>query len=250
MVSKIFVILAVFFFCNNQAFSNPVDWFAKTKVETGPGIDSMDVVTFDLENATVIGQVIEIPVYITTDDVINALDFSMWLNLENLQFDTVIDHTNLLQYVAHVNPNDHKLLFTSNSFSPYPTQPQIVVSIRFTVTTSFVTGADFDMFATYLNGDLCSHSFIGKGIAVSNKETVSAKFSIHPNPASNEIIVSSDEKATAELFDAMGHALFRNIPIERNITNIISVSTLPRGHYVIALHYGKDQTITKNIVLH
>src|SRR5687768_1197654 len=108
-------------------------------------IDSLDIVIFDLDKMVIIGQFIEIPVYIYSDDMINTLDFSMAINVENLEFESIIDHTGEMQYAAYLNPNDLKLRFTSNSFSLYPVGDFKVVSIRFGVLSTFVYASDFDM---------------------------------------------------------------------------------------------------------
>ena len=67
-------------------------------------IDSQDSVFFDLFNATVVGSTIDFPVYVKSDDVINALDFSFKYNENELEYDTILNLTNYIQHLSYYNP--------------------------------------------------------------------------------------------------------------------------------------------------
>ena len=124
-------------------------------INCAPVIDTNDIIVISLDQVSIFGNTVEIPVFIQSDDVINALDFSILLDSSNLEYESVIDHTGNLQYASFFNPNDLKLRFTSNSFSTYPVDPEKVISVRFKVLSDILKLADFQMLTGYLNGERC-----------------------------------------------------------------------------------------------
>lgn len=215
-------------------------------------IDSMDGVIFDLDQIIFDGNVIEIPVFVASDDQIFSLDFSMLLNTEALEFESVVDHTGALQYTAFFNPSDLKLRFTSNDFSPYPVYPQKVVSVRLRVLNGVVHTSDIQMIVAYLNGEGgCSSSLQLQGdeIVLANKEIVTNEMFITPNPAGDFISLQTEEEGTLDMFNAQGTAVIQNYPFVRNDANSINVQSFPRGTYTVRI-VTKDHTVkTQKIVL-
>jgi hypothetical protein len=211
-------------------------------------IDSADIVIFDIDMITQVGNYVEIPVFIETDDIINALDFSMTINVDNLIFDSVIDHTGELQFVAFLNPNDNKLRFTSNSFTPYPVGDQRIVSIRFQVVTSYVSRTDFEDLKGYMNGETCSAEMYGKGIVLADEEIINYKITIRPNPASEFIHIDSDTQGDVLVYDTYGHHLL-TLPIQSQTTNTLDVRSLPKGNYTLQVVADKHIVKTQQILL-
>ncbi len=198
-------------------------------------IDSLDKVIFDLEKMVIIGQFIEVPVYIYSDDMVNTLDFSMAINVENLRFESIIDHTEGLQYAAYLNPNDLKLRFTSNSFSPYPVGDFKVVSIRFEVLSPKVYASDFDMMIAYLNGDPCSTTMEGTEFSVATHEVISNEIFLNPNPAHDVIYVKAGESGTLTVYDLQGRAVLDTQRIEGKHSNLVDLHMLPKGSYTVRI---------------
>ncbi len=214
-------------------------------------IDSMDRVIFSLDQIIIIGDIVEIPVFVATDDIINALDFSMLINVENLEFLSIVDHAEDLQYAAFLNPNDLKLRFTSNSFTPYPVAPFESVSIRFRVLSPTLKKADFSNFNCYLNGERCTCDLQLKGteITVSNKHIETSDLFISPNPATDFLYIESDEEGTLDMFDALGRAVIRGHKLNTNGLNNIDVQMFPRGSYTVRI-VTKDHTMkTQKLLL-
>ncbi|HEY3386558.1 MAG TPA: T9SS type A sorting domain-containing protein [Saprospiraceae bacterium] len=214
-------------------------------------IDSTDIIIIDMDHAIVIGQYIEVPVIIQSDEVINALDFSMLLNIENLEYESVIDHTSALQYAAHFNTDDLKLRFTSNSFSSYPMDPEKVVSIRFRVLSGAVFPSDIQSFMGYLNGDRCKvvFHFSGEVLPVSNKEIIINEIFITPNPVMDEMIIQSDENGTLDLFDLSGKAVLKAYEFFGGETNLIHVDHLPNGCYTARVITSDQKVKTQQIII-
>jgi WD40 repeat protein len=214
-------------------------------------IDSNDQVIFDFDQITLDGDVIEVPVFIISDDMIFSLDFSMLLNLDSVEFESIVDHTEVLQYTAYVH-DDHKLRFTSNDFSPYPLYPDKVVSIRFKVLHGVVHLSDFQMLVAYINGEGgCSSSIQLQGdeIWVSNKDIITNETFITPNPAGDFIAVVSDEEGVLEMFDAQGVAVIQNHHVHSTGSTKIDIHLLPRGLYTVRLMIEGHIVKTQRIVL-
>jgi len=200
-------------------------------------IDSLDRVIFSLDQIQIEGDIVQIPVFVATDDIINALDFSMLINVENLEFLSIVEHAEELQYAAFLNPNDLKLRFTSNSFSPYPLQPLKAVSIRFRVLSGILKRSDFSNFACYLNGERCTCDLQLKGveIPVSSKEVETSDLFIAPNPATDFLYIESDEEGTLDMFDALGRAVIRGHKLNSTAVNHIDIQLFPRGSYTVRI---------------
>ncbi len=214
-------------------------------------IDSMDRVIFSLDQIIIIGDVVEIPVFVATDDLINSLDFSMLINVDNLEYLSIVEHAEDLQYAAFLNPNDLKLRFTSNSFTPYPVAPFESVSIRFRVKSPTLKKSDFSNFACYLNGEKCTCDLQLKGdeITVSNKHIETNDLFISPNPATDFLYIESDEEGTLDMFDALGIPVIRKHQLNSNGLNNIDVQMLPRGSYTVRIVNANQTVKTQKILL-
>lgn len=224
--------------------SSRLNIYPRMEINAVTGIDSNDLVIFDFDQITIEGNIIQVPVFIESDDVINSLDFSMLLNVDNIEFESIVDHTGGLQYAAFLNPNDLKLRFTSNSFSSYPKQPQKVVSIRFKVLKGIVRLSDFQMIIAYLNGERSSDDvrLQGEEIFVSNREVVTGELFISPNPATDMLYVSAEETGTMDIYDIKGVAVLQGYALTGGNINQVDVQSLPRGTYTVRI-VNRDQTI-------
>ncbi len=214
-------------------------------------IDSFDRIIFSLDQIIIIGDIVEIPVFAATDELINAMDFSMLLNVENLEFLSIVEHAEDLMYAAFLNPNDLKLRFTSNSFTPYPVAPFESVSIRFRVKSPTLKKSDFSNFNCYLNGERCTCDLQLKGdeITVSNKHIETSDLFISPNPATDFLYIESDEEGTLDMFDALGRAVIRGHKLNTNSLNNIDVQMLPRGSYTVRIVTTHQTIKTQKILL-
>jgi len=206
-------------------------------------IDSLDVIIFNLDQSVIDGDIIQIPVFITSDEQINAMDFSMLMDTLNLDYVSIVEHVADIQYAAF-RAADSKFRFTSNSFSPYPMVPQKVFSVRFKSLKGIVTRNDFLMLTGYLNGERCSFELQMQGdeIFVSNKEIETSDLFISPNPATDYIYVESDEEGTLDMFDLNGKSVISGYRLTTNDINSIDVQSFPRGTYTVRI-LGKDHTM-------
>lgn len=220
-------------------------------INSAPVIDTNDIIVISLDQVGIFGNTVEIPVFIQSDEVINALDFSILLDSSNLEYESVIDHTGNLQYASFFNPNDLKLRFTSNSFSTYPVDPEKVISVRFKVLSDLLKRSDFQMLTGYLNGERCKIEIQSQGdeIAVSSKEITTDEIFITPNPVTDMMYVQAGEQGSLDMFDLQGHQVISGKTLSGGEINSIDVQRFPRGSYTVRIIHADHKVKTQQIIL-
>ena len=110
---------------------------------------------FNVSAATYGSNYIDIPVSISSDDEIVALDFAMNFNESKLTFNTINIVTSYPSFspVFNVSNDDRKLRMTSFTSSHFDNDTTLV-TIRFTIASgTTVTTSDFSNIDLYLNGN-------------------------------------------------------------------------------------------------
>ncbi|MFM2394773.1 MAG: hypothetical protein RLZZ546_2755 [Bacteroidota bacterium] len=209
-----------------------------SKQEVFSDINSGDTVLFDLVSASFVNKVLSIPVFLITDDKINALDFSLMFNEEKITLDTILKTSQSLEMSYFLNPNDRKLRFTSYSLSNYNTDKKIV-TLQFITSATSINEADFFNITAYLNGDLCSNKFSAKTFTTTSikENELLDMFEIMPNPSSNYIEIKCEENSKLTLIDNSGIILDK-IQKTKSL-EIISLINYPNGIYHLMLENDK-----------
>ncbi len=210
-------------------------------------INLADSVVFDLSQAVINGNNIDIPVSILSDDTIFALDFSMKFNHLNLTFDTILNPTLYITSFYYYNPADSTLRFTSYSMHQYANDSPLVV-IRFTMLNTMIAGPDlYDMFS-YLNGDTCSTKYIDLlPTGIRSLVQSSDRISMYPNPANHFVTISSFEGDGIEVFDISGRLAFS---IDKSDSEQrIDISGLPNGVYAIKTKNRQKRAISMKLLV-
>lgn len=134
--------------------------FAGTALKTS-SINNGDTVVFDLSQATCVGQYFLVPISVISDDVINAVDFSIKYNNNKITYNSVLNYKPAyLTPSANFNITDSILRFTSYSFVLPIEKNTAIAAARFNLINGPILGADFNTVKAYLNGDKCSFKFI------------------------------------------------------------------------------------------
>ena len=124
-------------------------------------INNGDSVVFDLSLATCVGQYFLVPISVISDDVINAVDFSMMYNNTKITYNSVINYKPVyLTPSANFNTTDSILRFTSYSFVQPIEKNVPIAAVRFNLLNGPITTANFNTVKAYLNGDRCAIKFI------------------------------------------------------------------------------------------
>lgn len=200
-------------------------------------INAQDTIVFDLSKVTYADEYASVPVYILSDDTVNAVDFSFRFNEGNLYYDSTITLAANLSALYFFNPSDNTYRFTSNSFIPIESN-KTLLQIRFIMLFGKreIYPADFNTIKGYLNGDLCSVKVIngiltGVRQAALNKETSS----IYPNPASTLLVVDVAEKSTIQLFDIHGKQVIAPTVVSANQKHEISTENIANGIFLMKI---------------
>ncbi len=204
-------------------------------------------VVFDLMHAVVNGNTIDVPVFVQSESVVNALDFSMQFNDVNLAYNTVVNHASYIQALENLNADDNTLRFTSNSLENYDiTQP--IVSVRFDMTNNQVSADDLRSVVGYVNGEEVAVEVLGSfstGIAAINTDNLA---SVYPNPSTGILNVVVTENATVELMDVSGKLVFVKANVNANEKQEINVSAIANGVYMMRI-YNSNFSSTKKVVI-
>ncbi|MCX6276317.1 MAG: Ig-like domain-containing protein [Bacteroidetes bacterium] len=202
-------------------------------------------VIFDLSKAVVANGYIDVPVSVAGDITVNALDFAMQFNENNLSFNSIADHTGYMQSLSNFNATDRTLRFTSNSLQNYDLGKSLV-SVRFASASGSISESDLSNIEAYLNGEEVSADVISRNghSSIANENSVS----IYPNPATSMLNVIAAEDATVEMMDMNG----RQVVIQTTVSAIekkeINRGNLSSGIYMMKIYNSNFVTIQKVVI--
>lgn len=207
-------------------------------------IDMLDTVVFDISQSTMAGNQVSFPVYLVSDDTINALDFSMSFDETNFSLDTIINLTAYLQ--PTYNYTMGTLYFTSYSLQEIEHEMPLV-SIRFNMLGHYLCSDDLSAMLVYLNGEPCSMKVVEcLSDGIKNPEVQHAE--VHSNAGSGKITVVADDNVTVQLYDLKGCLALPASKIDAEKSSDIDVSGISSGIYMVRIS-GSDFIHTQKIAI-
>jgi hypothetical protein len=128
-------------------------------------INNNDSILFNLNNATLTANYIDIPVCIKSDDAIFAVDFAFQFNLSKLTYSTCTSTLNdpTLSFSAYFNPSDLFLRYSGFTLQSFPNNGLVCFTkVRFMLSApcTSLTIADFSNGSSQLNGQVCPFRFV------------------------------------------------------------------------------------------
>jgi len=229
--------------------------FASTSASTSAfKTSNTQKVVFDLANAVVKNGYLDVPVLVSSKENVNALDFALQFNEENLSFNSILDNTGKLEALSYFNAEDRTLRFTSNSLENYNVA-QSVVTVRFSVNGSEVTASDLTSLKAYLNGEVVTAEVSEKLLGVKENANSTA-VKVYPNPASNVLTVELSENGTVELFDLDGRQVLVNTFVNANQKQELNIQHIANGVYTLKIvndngvSMKKVKKISKTLLRH
>lgn len=194
-------------------------------------IDGQDTLFFDLYNQTINGTTVLIPVYFRSDDIINAVDFEFKYDQIKLQYDTILMSASYLEGLSYYNQNDSTVRLTSYSFSQPISNDTVLFHIQFTLLTgNQVCSGDMNSVAALLNGDACSEFVLDCQAIGIDENPISGQISFYPNPASDILHYSGDDRFDCRILDLEGREL-----IVYRADELLNIRHLPSGAYIAQL---------------
>lgn len=209
-------------------------------------INQYDSVFFDIAGAVINGSTVEFPVYMRTDEVINALDFAFKYDQTHLEYDTIINLTSYIEPLAYYNPNDSTVRLTSYSFSQPYTNDTALFIIRFNLLSGQLCSADIDSVSALLNGDAASPS-VSDCITALEEFHESNNLILYPNPANEILFVEARENSTIEIFDLNSKIVYSQNAVMEGIQTIYT-DMLKNGIYLVKTNAGKTTVSSKFLI--
>jgi hypothetical protein len=228
---RILFTLRVLFFFLSAALST---------LNSDAAVDHSDSLIFDISQAIINGNQIDIPVLIHSDDTIYALDFALTYDHTILTFDSVLNATPYIQSFYYYNVSDSTLRFTSNSLHEYAIDSPLVF-VRFTMNNGMMSTTDINNSLSLLNGDTCSSEIIDPlGLNIRKTEQL-GEIIMYPNPAKNILYIKSDY-SKMDIIDISGRIVF-----SVQMSGHIDTGFLTDGFYVCRFY--KDGQSNEKLLL-
>lgn len=202
--------------------------------------DASTKMIFDLSKAVTENGKIEVPVYATSNEAVNALDFSMKFNSAKLTYEAVRTNGSDLESLSFFNPNDQALRFTSYSLETLDLTKSIG-SIVFD-SNAEISAEDFNSIEAFINGERAATEVIGSRIA----ENVMVN--IYPNPASSAVNVLLSEDASVQIIDMNGKVVASLANIKAFEKAVINTENLSAGVYSIKAFSNSFLSVQKLII--
>jgi hypothetical protein len=211
-----------------------------------PVINPNDKVVFDLSSATIHGKYIDVPVFISSSDAINSLDFALQYNESDLSYDSILNNTSYLKPLAYYNTSDKTLRFTSNSTQTYGTNTPLI-SVRFSILSSGVTKADLFSVKAYLNGDSSAALVTDITTGIQHLDAGQSAV-VYPNPAKDLLNVLVSEKSVLQLMDMSGKQVLAETMANANEQQTIDIQSVANGVYILKISNDKFVTFKKLVI--
>ena len=217
--------------------------------------DAQDTLVFDLSQQTQAGGYAQFPVYFLSDDVINAVDFSLRYNTVDMTFDSIIKLASYLNITTNeVHGIDTTVYFTSYSLQTITNDTPLVM-IRFTPAGQ-ICSEDLISVLGYLNGNAVSVKVIDcSTVGIAHKDNSNDNAGVYPNPATEnvtaEFSLEAKSKVIISIHDITGKVVYQKSPAEyssgRHKLNL-NLSVLESGVYTVQIH-AVNQTKSIRITL-
>ena len=205
-----------------------------------------DKVIFDLSNAIVNGNTVDVPVSFESSESVHAINFAFNFNEDKLTLNDVVKNTadSEMSSIYHLNENDRTLRFSAYTLNNFEAK-QPVVSVRFETVNGSISAEDLKGTVGLLNGNQVHVAFKG---ALSVNKPVNNTVSIYPNPTAGLLNVVTSENATVQLMDISGQEVLLETTVNAYEKQEINVSDFANGIYIMKVSNNNSVTI-KKIVL-
>ncbi len=208
-------------------------------------INAFDSVFFDMFQASVVGNVVEVPVYFKSDDIINAVDFEFKYDQTKLEYDTILFAASYIEGLSFYNLNDSVVRLTSYSFTQPYANDSVLFKIRFTLLAgNQICAGDLNSVAALLNGDACS-AFVTDCLTGIGESQIFNGLEIYPNPVSSQLNLSYQSGLNVEIFDLSGRVVIADYFENQNGSVAIPVDQLIPGNYMIRVLDGEGVAVRR-----
>ena len=200
------------------------------------------LITIDLSQAVINGNKVTVPVVITSDEPVNALDLAFEFNESKLSFDNVSELAQNIEAESFFNQNDRTFRYSAYTLENFKLN-QSVALISFESTDGTINKKDFHSLMGLLNGKPVDVSFEKAGITSS----ILDRISIYPNPSNGNFTVVSSEDVNIEILEMSGK-LLKEVSVKSNQEQAINLDNVSAGVYLIRV-FNQNSSSTQRIVI-
>lgn len=202
-------------------------------------------VIFNLSNAVVSGNTIEVPVSVVSSNTVSSIDFSMPLSSNVVTFNEISNVATGAESLSYFNTDDNTLRFTSYHIANFKTD-RSVATVKFNLVNGQLSASDLAGSLAYINGENAEVAFVGS--IGSNNVDYTNVVSVFPNPASSFVQVITPELATVQLMDASGRIISTNMNVTAGQALTLSTVELASGVYFVKIS-NENFSVNKKIVV-
>ena len=200
------------------------------------------LITIDLSQAVINGNKVTVPLVITSDEPVNALDLAFEFNESKLSFDNVSELAQNIEAESFFNQNDRTFRYSAYTLENFKLN-QSVALISFESTDGTINKKDFHSLMGLLNGKPVDVSFEKAGITSS----ILDRISIYPNPSNGNFTVVSSEDVNIEILEMSGK-LLKEVSVKSNQEQAINLDNVSAGVYLIRV-FNQNSSSTQRIVI-
>jgi hypothetical protein len=202
-------------------------------------------VIFNLSNAVVSGNTVEVPVSVVSSNAVGSIDFSMPLNSNVVTFNEISNVAKGAESLSYFNTDNNTLRFTSYHVDNFKTD-RLVATVKFNLVNGGLSESDLAGSLAFINGENAEVAFVGS--IGSNNVDYTNVVSVFPNPASSFVQVITPELATVQLMDAAGRIISTNMNVTAGQALTLSTVELASGVYFVKIS-NENFSVNKKIVV-
>jgi len=203
-------------------------------------------IVFDFANVTVNGSTIEVPVSIEGEKAVKGLDFALKFNEEVLTYKNVVVKSNEIESFSHFNTNDRTLRFTSNDFSNFDKNSN-VVSVQFDAAKGMINLEDLTSVKGMLDGKAVNVELRGLAAGVAALDA-SNSVKVYPNPAAGLLNIVAGVNSKVIITDISGKEVIFAGDLNANMQQAINVSNFANGMYLVKV-YNENFNKVERVVI-
>ena len=210
-------------------------------------IKSLDAkIVFDFAHVTVNGTTIEVPVSIEGEKAVKGLDFALKFNEDALTFKNVISKSNEIESFSHFNTDDRTLRFTSNDFSNFDMN-QNVVSVQFEAEKGMISMDDLTSVKGMLDGKAVNVELRGLAAGIASLDA-SNSVKVFPNPTSGTLNIVSGVNSKVMIMDITGKEVIFSGDLTANMKQAINVSGFANGIYLVKVYNDNFNKVERVVI--
>ncbi|MBP6458666.1 MAG: T9SS type A sorting domain-containing protein [Crocinitomicaceae bacterium] len=200
-------------------------------------------IVFDLTQAKKVGNYIDVPVSIESDNKFTGFDFALSLDNEDVKLNSILVNSGDVESFYHFNEDDKTVRFTSNNYDNFSTFNTVAVVRIEAQNSESLSTASFNPRMAMLNGKRTKVEVRQNAIL-----TESFDLKLFPNPASEQVNVRVSEDAKLIITDLTGKEVVGSQDLKANTTKYVDVNELSSGVYLFKVVGNNTERVERVMI--